>query len=70
MIIPAKFGYIFQEHKSEGFSHFNTFKALAKTMCHSLKILRSDRGREFTNEFHKFCKENGIKKGVNSASYS
>lgn len=41
------------ENKSEAFLHFTTFKALTEKQCgHSLKILRSGHGGEFTsNEF-------------------
>ena len=54
----------FLERKSEALSRFMQFKALTeKQSGHSIKVLRTDRGGEFTsNEFNKFCKEQGIKK--------
>lgn len=52
------------EQKSEAFTKFLEFKALAeKQSGHQLKVFRTDRGGEFTSkEFINYCKENGIKK--------
>jgi len=54
----------FLEQKLEAFIYFKQFKALTEKQCeHSLKILRTDRGREFTNnEFLDYCKQHGIKR--------
>ena len=55
--------YILQ-NKSEAFSCFIKFKVFVEKQSGlSLKILRTDRGKEFTsNEFMNFCNQNGIKK--------
>ena len=49
---------------SEAFSHFMQFKVLTENQNeHSIKILRTNRGGEFTsNEFNSFCKKHGIKR--------
>ena len=54
----------FMEKKSKVFSYFMQFRALTENQSgHSLKILRTDRGGEFTsNEFNSFCKKHGIKR--------
>ena len=43
---------------------FKKFKALVKKESgNDIKAMRSDRGGEFTsNEFNKFCEENGIRR--------
>lgn len=53
--------YILKE-KSEVFSYFEKFKVLAeKEIQKPLKVLRSDRGSEFTSlEFHSFCVETNV----------
>ena len=54
----------FLSQKSEAFSIFIQFKALAqKQSGKELKILRTDRGGEFTsNQFSAYCKEKGIRR--------
>ncbi|KAI5323652.1 hypothetical protein L3X38_032724 [Prunus dulcis] len=54
----------FLEQKSEAFSVFKQFKAFGENESgHNLKVLRTDRGGEFTsNEFSEYCKSNGIKR--------
>nr|CAD1820646.1 unnamed protein product [Ananas comosus var. bracteatus] len=54
----------FLEQKSEAFSIFIQFKAyVEKQSGHQIKILRTDRGGEFTSHsFNNYCKENGIKR--------
>ena len=54
----------FLEQKSEAFSVFKQFKAFGENQSgHNLKVLRTDRGGEFTsNEFSEYCKSNGIKR--------
>ena len=66
MIIPRKLKtwVYFLKHKSEAFEVFKQFKFMVeKKSGHYIKILRIDRGREFTtNNFLSFCKTNGIKR--------
>ncbi|BBG94220.1 hypothetical protein Prudu_002447, partial [Prunus dulcis] len=47
----------------EAFSIFKKFKAFVENQSgHNLKVLRTNRGREFTsNEIYEYCKSNGIK---------
>ena len=61
----------FLKEKSEAFNFFKQFKAIAeKQSGYFLKVLRTDRGGEFTShEFQDFCKENGIKRQL-TASYT
>ena len=62
---------VFLKRKFEAFDKFVKFKALAKKECgHYIKVLRSDRGGEYTsNKFINFCRQNGIKKEL-IASYT
>ena len=64
MIILGNFGCYFLKHKSEAFEVFKQFKVMVeKQSGHYIKILRTDRGREFaSNNFLSFCKTNGIKR--------
>lgn len=57
------------QHKSEAFDKFLLFKAQAeKESGHFIKVLRSDRGGEYTfNLFVNFCKQNGIKKELTTS---
>ncbi|KAL0425546.1 UNVERIFIED_CONTAM: Retrovirus-related Pol polyprotein from transposon TNT 1-94 [Sesamum radiatum] len=52
----------FMREKSEVFKVFKKFKNLVeKQSGRSIKVLRSDRGKEYNNsEFDKFCEEEGI----------
>ncbi|KAK4388426.1 Retrovirus-related Pol polyprotein from transposon TNT 1-94 [Sesamum angolense] len=52
----------FMREKSEVFKVFKKFKNLVeKQSDRSIKVLRSDRGKEYNNsEFDKFCEEDGI----------
>ncbi|KAL0326674.1 UNVERIFIED_CONTAM: Retrovirus-related Pol polyprotein from transposon TNT 1-94 [Sesamum angustifolium] len=52
----------FMREKSEVFKVFKKFKNLVeKQSGRSVKVLRSDRGKEYNNsEFDKFCEEEGI----------
>ena len=61
----------FLKQKSETFEIFKSFKAyVEKQSGLSLKVLRTDRGGEYTsNEFADFCKNQGIKHQL-TASYS
>jgi len=54
----------FLDQKSQAFSYFLQFQALTeKQSGHNLKILRTDRGREFSwEEFDNFYKKHGIKR--------
>ncbi|KAI3721795.1 hypothetical protein L2E82_32813 [Cichorium intybus] len=54
----------FLKYKSESFEYFRKFKALVeKQSGKALKVLRTDRGGEFTSkEFDAFCDEQGIKR--------
>ena len=54
----------FLQLKSETFEKFKIFKALTeKRSGKCLKVLRTDRGGEFTSsEFRTFCEEQGIKR--------
>lgn len=58
----------FLKEELEAFSKFKAFKALVeKETDKNLKCLRSDRGGEFTsNEFVRYCNENGIKRQLSS----
>ncbi|KAJ9541813.1 hypothetical protein OSB04_028319 [Centaurea solstitialis] len=62
--------YLLKE-KSEAFTHFKKFKALAENeIGKSLKVFRSDRGGEVTSlEFNTFCDQNGVKRHL-TAPYS
>lgn len=55
--------------KSDAFSAFKLFKShVEKETGHDIKCLRTDRGGEFnSNEFNKFCKENGIRRHLTAA---
>ena len=61
----------FLKNKSEAFDQFVEFKAQAEKECgHYIKVLRSDRGGEYTsNSFVNFCRKHGIKKEL-TASYT
>ena len=61
----------FSKNKSKVFDKFVEFKALAEKECgHDVKVLRSDRGGEYTsNMFLNFCTKNDIKKEL-IASYT
>ena len=52
--------------KFEAFDEFVEFKALTKKECgHYVKVIRSNRGGEYTfNKFVNFCSQNGIKKEI------
>jgi len=54
----------FMRQKSEVFVIFKKFKAfIEKQNGMSIKVLRSDRGKEYTlNEFDKFCEEEGVER--------
>ena len=54
----------FLADKSEAFETFKNFKNLVENEAKTaIRDLRTDRGREITsNEFNKFCKDNGIKR--------
>jgi transposase InsO family protein len=54
----------FMRQKSEVFVIFKKFKAfIEKQSGRSIKVLRSDRGKEYTsNEFDKFCEEEGVER--------
>ena len=59
----------FLKNKSEAFDKFFEFKALdEKEFGHYVKVLRSDRGGEYTsNMFVNFCRKNGIKKELTTS---
>lgn len=59
----------FLKQKSEAFTCFKNFKAMAeKQSGYHVKILRTDRGGEFTsNEFADFCIKNGIQRQLTAA---
>ena len=61
----------FLKFKSDAFDKFVEFKALVEKECgHYIKVLRSDRGGEYTsNYFVNFCRNQGIKKEL-TASYT
>ena len=61
----------FLKNKSEAFNKFLEFKAQAEKECgHYVKVLRSDRGGEYTsNTFVNYCRNHGIKKEL-TASYT
>ena len=61
----------FLKNKSEAFDKFVEFKAQAeKESGHYVKVLRSNRGREYTsNYFVNYCRNHGIKKEF-TASYT
>ena len=52
------------KQKSEVFEKFRHFKILVEKQCgHYIKVLRTDRGGEYiSQEFLRFCRENGIQK--------
>jgi transposase InsO family protein len=54
----------FMRQKSEVFVIFKKFKAfIEKQSGRFIKMLRSDRGKEYTsNEFHKFCEDEGVER--------
>ncbi|CAJ2638092.1 unnamed protein product [Trifolium pratense] len=54
----------FIRQKSEVFEIFKKFKAFVeKQSGRFVKVLRSDRGKEYTsNEFHKFCEDEGVER--------
>eukprot|EP00253_Pinus_taeda_P019177 PITA_19177 len=54
----------FIDGKDEAFTWFHHFKALIENQTKKkIKILRNDNGTEYeSNEFHDFCKEDGIKR--------
>lgn len=58
----------FLKEKSEAFNNFKEFKALVeKETGKNLKCLRSKQGGEFTSdEFVRYCDENGIKRQLSS----
>ncbi|KAL0313353.1 UNVERIFIED_CONTAM: Retrovirus-related Pol polyprotein from transposon TNT 1-94 [Sesamum radiatum] len=64
-----KLGVHFLTEKSEAFNSFKCFKTMVeKETGLSIKCLRTDRGGEFnSNEFNKFCIENGIKRQLTTA---
>jgi transposase InsO family protein len=54
----------FMRQKSEVFNIFKKFKCLIEKQngCF-IKVLRSDRGKEYTsNQFHKFCEDEGMER--------
>ena len=59
---------MYLREKSEAFQKFKWYLArVEKETGKKLKSLRSDRGGEFiSNEFNKFCIENGIKRQVST----
>ena len=59
----------FLKEKSEAFEHFKMFKKLVETeTSKKIKCLRTDRGGEYTsNEFSKFCKEEGVRRQLTTA---
>jgi len=59
----------FLKAKSEVFGIFKKFKALVeKQNGKQIKVLRSDRGKEYTSrEFDKFCEDEGIKRQLTVA---
>lgn len=60
---PHTWVYLLKQ-KSEAFAYFKNFKApVEKQSGYPVKILRIDRGGEFTtNEFTDFCAKNGIQR--------
>ena len=62
---------LFFERKSEAFSTFKKFKVLVeKQKCCGIKIIRSDRGGEYTSrEFEEYCKNEDIHKQL-TAGYT
>lgn len=66
-----KIWVFFLKHKSEAFDVFKEFKTFVENQsgC-SIKVLRTDRGEEYTsNSFLDYCKRNGIKHQL-TASYT
>ena len=62
----------FVRQKSEVFVIFKKFKAFVeKQSGRSLKVLRSDRGKEYTsNEFDKFCEEERCREATDCWLYT
>jgi hypothetical protein len=60
---------LFHKSKSQAFSCFQKFKVrVEKKSRYYLKVLRTNRGGEFTsNEFKEFCSSHGIKKELTTA---
>ncbi|GLJ46681.1 hypothetical protein SUGI_0983980 [Cryptomeria japonica] len=58
----------FLKDKTEAFSKFKAFKALAKKETgKKIKCLRTDQGGEFTlEEFTRYCEDNGIKRQLSA----
>jgi len=61
----------FMKQKSEVFNIFRKFKCLVERQSGCLiKVLRSDRGEEYTsNQFHKFCEDEGMERQL-TVSYT
>jgi transposase InsO family protein len=61
----------FMKQKSEVFNIFRKFKCLVERQSGCLiKVLRSDRGNEYTsNQFHKFCEDEGMERQL-TVSYT
>ena len=61
----------FIRQKSKVFTIFKKFKALVEKQSGPyIKVLRSDRGKEYTsNEFDKFCEDEGMERQL-SVSYT
>ena len=59
----------FLKNKSKAFDKFVEFKAQTERECgHYIKVLRSDRGGEYTsNSFVIFCRKHGIKKELTTS---
>ncbi|KAK8933850.1 hypothetical protein KSP39_PZI015291 [Platanthera zijinensis] len=64
----SRFSWIFfLKQKSEAFTEFKEFKAVAEESGHSIKRLRTDRGGEFIgDDFMTFCKDHGISRELTS----
>jgi hypothetical protein len=61
----------FMRQKLEVFSIFKKFKCLVeKQSGYFIKVLRSDRGKEYTsNQFYKFCEDEGVERQL-TVSYT